>query len=255
MSPNPDSEQIVPLDVIIKRLEEANARAHQRVARADERVSESQKDSAQHLSDQQNPPSVPDRRSSRGGLALSLIGSLFAGTTIGAAAFAWQSSYFDVAKLSLVQTPQVVAPTAAQMSPELAQRLQTIAHDLANVALGIEQLKTSQEQMVRESEAVGEQLKAALSQMTRDNAAVGALKTALSQMTRDNAAVGEQLKAVLSQMTRDNAAAVDQLKATQEQMVRLAATRARRKPVPTVPQAEAQPQAPVYSPYSAPKQQ
>jgi hypothetical protein len=72
------------------------------------------------------------------------------------------------------------------MSPDLAQRLQTMAHDLANEAQGIEQLKISQEQMVRDIEAVGEQLKAALSQMNRDNAAVGALKTALSQMTRDN---------------------------------------------------------------------
>jgi hypothetical protein len=110
-----------------------------------------------------------------------------------------------------------------------------MAHDLANEAQGIEQLKISQEQMVRDIEAVGEQLKAALSQMNRDNAAVGALKTALSQMTRDNAAAAEQLKA------------------TQEQMVRLTATRARRKPVATQPQAEA-PQARVYSPYSASKQ-
>jgi septal ring factor EnvC (AmiA/AmiB activator) len=251
----PNSEQIVPLDVMIKRLEEANARAHERVARADERVSESQQDAARHPPDQQKPAAVPDRRSSRKGLASGLIGSLFAATAIGVVAFVWQSSYFDTAKLPLVQAQQVVAPTAAPMSPELAQPLRTMAHDLANLAQGIEQLKTSQEQMVRDNEAVGTQIKAALSQMTRDNATVGALKTALSQMTRDNAAVAEQLKAALSQMTRDNAAVADHLKATQEQMVRLAATRARRKSVPTLPQAEAQPQAPVYSPYSAPKQQ
>jgi septal ring factor EnvC (AmiA/AmiB activator) len=251
----PNSEQIVPLDVMIKRLEEANARAHERVARADERVSESQQDAARHPSEQQKPAAVPDRRSSRGGLASGIIGSLFAATTIGVVALVWQSSYFDAAKLPLAQAPQVVAPTAAPMSPELAQRLQTMAHDLANAAQGIEKLEASQEQMARDGEAVGTQLKAALSQMARDNAAVGALKTALSQMTRDNAAVAEQLKAALSQMTRDNAAVVDQLRATQEQMVRLAATRARRKPAPTLPHAEAQPQAPVNSPYSAPKQQ
>jgi septal ring factor EnvC (AmiA/AmiB activator) len=254
----PNSEQMVPLNVMIKRLEEANARAHERVARAHERVSESQQDAAWHPSDQQKPPAVPDRQSSRGLLASRLIGLLFAATTIGVVAFAWQSPYFNAAKLIVARwvplaqtTPQGVTPTAAPMSPDLARRLQTMAHDLANVAQGIEQLMTSQEQMVRDNEAVGEQLKAALSQMNRDNAAVGALKTALSQMTRDNAAVAEQLKAALSQMTRDNAAVVEQLKATQEQMVRLTATRARRKPVPTPPQAEAQPQAPVYSPYSA----
>ena len=256
----PNPEQIVPLDVMIKRLEEANARAHERVARADERVSESQHDAARHSSDQQKPAAVPDRRSSHGGPALGLIGSVFAATAIGVVAFVWQSSYFDAAKLIVARwvplaqtTPQGVTPTAAPMSPDLAQRLQTMAHDLANEAQGIEQLKISQEQMVHDIEAVGEQLKAALSQMNRDNAAVGALKTALSQMTRDNAAVAEQLKAALLQMTSDNAAAAEQLKATQEQMVRLTAARARRKPVATQPQAEA-PQARVYSPYSASKQ-
>src|SRR5229473_227035 len=43
--------------------------------------------------------------------------------------------------------PQDVAPTAAPVSPGVAQLLQTMARDLANVKQGIEQLKTSQEQM------------------------------------------------------------------------------------------------------------
>jgi hypothetical protein len=231
-----NSEQTVPLDLMIRRLEEANARAYE----LGERVSESQQDAARHSSDQQKSSVI---RSSRGWLVLSLIGSLLA-ASLSVVAFVWQSSHLNAAKLivarwvPLAQTtkPRGVTPTAAPMSPDLAQRLQTMAHDLANEAQGIEQLKISQEQMVRDIETVGEQLKAALSQMNRDNAAVGALKTALSQMTRDNAAVAEQLKASLSQMTRDNAAAVEQLKATQEQMVRLAATRTRRKPVPTLPQ-------------------
>jgi hypothetical protein len=42
--------------------------------------------------------------------------------------------------------PQEAAPTVAPLSPELAQMLQTMARDLANVQQGIEQLKTSQEQ-------------------------------------------------------------------------------------------------------------
>jgi hypothetical protein len=44
---------------------------------------------------------------------------------------------------------QDAAPTAAPVSPELAQLLQTMARDLANVEQGIEQLKASQEQMTR----------------------------------------------------------------------------------------------------------
>ena len=57
------------------------------------------------------------------------------------------------------------------MPPELTQRLQTIARDLANLEQGIEQLKNSQEQLTRDNATVAEQLKAALSQLTRDNAA------------------------------------------------------------------------------------
>src|SRR5205085_5310291 len=41
--------------------------------------------------------------------------------------------------------PQDVAPTAAPVAPELAQLLQTMARDLANVEQGIEQLKANQE--------------------------------------------------------------------------------------------------------------
>ena len=143
----PNSEQIVPLDVMIKRLEEANARAHERVARADERVSESQQDAARHPSDQQARrcpgPLVIAQRA-----ALRLIGSVFAATTIGVVAFVWQSSYFDAAKLIVARgvplaqtTPQGVTPTAAPMSPDLAQRLQTMAHDLANEAQRISSLR------------------------------------------------------------------------------------------------------------------
>jgi hypothetical protein len=207
MSSTPNPDQTVPVDVMIKRLEEANARAHERAARAGERFSESEQVAASHSSDQQKTSSVLDRRSPRGRLTLGPFLLLLA--TIGVVAFVWQSSYFDAAKLVVARwalplartTPQNVAPIAAPMSPELAQRLQTMAGDLAKVAQGIGQLKTSQEQMVR-----------------------------------DNAVVAEQIKAALSQMTRDNAAVVEQLKATHEQAVRLTTTRARRKPVPTLPQ-------------------
>jgi hypothetical protein len=146
-------------------------------------------------------------------------------------------------------TPQDVAPTAAPLSPELAQWLQTMARDLANVEQGIKQLKTSQEQMVRDNAELAEQLKAAQ-----------------EQMARDNAAVAEQLKAAQAQMARDNENAAEQIKASQEQMARLIAKASEqnlrpktsappprpiapptRKPVPKLssPQARAQPLAPM----------
>jgi hypothetical protein len=222
-------EQNVPLDLMIRRLEEANARAHQRVAHVEERVSESQQDAARHPSDQQKFSAVP---ASRSWLALG-VGLLLA-ASLGVVAFV------DAAKLMVARWARPLAQTTGQttpppISPELAQRVQTMARDPANVALGIEQLRTNQEQMVRDNAAVAEQLKATL-----------------SQMSRDNAAAVEQLKATLSQMSRDNTAAIERLKASQEQMVRFTATRARRKSEPTLPQAETRPQAPVYS---SPKQQ
>ncbi len=150
-----------------------------------------------------------------------VVGSLLAGSF----AF-WESPYGDATKqivarwaLSLVQTPsQDPAPTIVLMSPELTQRLQAMARDLANLAQGIDQLKNSQEQLTRDNATVAEQLKAAL-----------------SQIVRDDAAAAEQLKAALSQLTRDHAAIVEQLRASQEQTAR---PKTPRMPVRVEPQPE-----------------
>jgi hypothetical protein len=64
-------------------------------------------------------------------------------------------------------TPQDVAPTAAPLSSELAQWLQTMARDLANVEQRIDQLKASQEQMATDNAKAVEQLRASQEQMTR----------------------------------------------------------------------------------------
>ena len=56
--------------------------------------------------------------------------------------------------LSQLPPPAQPAPqdaAAAPIPPELTELLQTMARDLANVQQGIEQLKTSQEEMVREN--------------------------------------------------------------------------------------------------------
>lgn len=63
--------------------------------------------------------------------------------------------------------PQNVTPATAPIPPELTQLLQTMARDLANVQQGIEQLKTSQEEMARENAKTAEQLKAGQEQMAR----------------------------------------------------------------------------------------
>jgi hypothetical protein len=68
----------------------------------------------------------------------------------------------------LAQTaPEDVAPTAAPLSPELTQLLQSMARDLATLGQGIEQLKARQEQMARDNANAAEQLKASQEQMVR----------------------------------------------------------------------------------------
>ena len=62
---------------------------------------------------------------------------------------------------------QDVAPAAAPTVAELAQLLQTMARDLANVEQGIVQLKATQEQAVRDNAKATEELKASQEQVTR----------------------------------------------------------------------------------------
>ena len=144
--------------------------------------------------------------------------------------------------------PEGAAPTAAAPSPGQAQLLQSMARDVPAVALEIEQLKaiieqlkTSQEQMVRNNAAVAEQLKASQEQMAR-------LIAWQEQMVRDNAAVAEQLKASQEQMARLIAKASEQnlRPKTSAPPPRPIATPTR-KPLPKLssPQARAKPLAPM----------
>jgi hypothetical protein len=75
------------------------------------------------------------------------------------------------ASSSAPAAPQDVAPTAAPMSPELTQQLQTITRDIANLDQKIEQLKAVQEQLAI--------------QMDRDTArAIGEFKASQEEITR-----------------------------------------------------------------------
>ena len=125
-------------------------------------------------------------------------------------------------------TPMIAAPTA----PELTRQIQDIAHQLANIAQGIEQLKTERSQMADENAKLVEQLKA-----TRENARRNAelyedLKATQARTAQQVGNVADQLKA-----NQDTLAAMaEQLKETQEQVAHLVAAeqkqRAARKLVP-----------------------
>jgi chemotaxis protein histidine kinase CheA len=148
----------------------------------------------------------------------------------------------------LAQTaPEDVAPTAAALSPESAQLLQSMARDLATVGQEIEQLKTSQAQMVRDNAELVEQLKTSQAQMVRDNAELAEqLKAAQAQMVRDNAELAKQLRASQEQMARSIAKASEQnlRPKTSAPPPRPIATPTRKPvPKPSSPQATAKPQA------------
>lgn len=145
--------------------------------------------------------------------------------------------------------PEGAVPAAAAPSSGQAQLLLSMARDLAAVEQeieqlrgSIEQLKTSQEQMVRDNAAVAEQLKAAQAQMARDNAAVAEqLKSSQEQMAHDNAVIAVQMARLIAKASEQN----QRPKTSVPPPQRIATPTL--KPVPKLssPQARAQPLAPM----------
>jgi uncharacterized phage infection (PIP) family protein YhgE len=95
-------------------------------------------------------------------------------------------------------------PAAAPTSPDLAQQIQMMGRELANLGQGIDQLKTGQAQIFRDNAELAEHLNAA------------------QELVRHNATLVEDLKAAQAQIARDNVNFAEQLKASQEQMARIA---------------------------------
>ena len=204
---------------------------------------ETEKKATRHPSDEQ--PRFAGPGSSRGRLVLRSLMALLAVACIGVAAFAWPSpdgqaapepistssvsiekkerpaqpapsnaggaAETDVPQQSnqaqtTLQRAAPEAPTAAAVAPELAQSIQTITRELANVEQEIDQLKTGQAQMVRDS--------------------VELVLKATQEMARNNADLGEQLKAGHEQMAN----IAEQLKQSQEQIARLVASEEKQRP-------------------------
>src|ERR1700730_14693657 len=205
---------------------------------------EEEKKATRHPSDEQPRVAEPGRGSSRGRLVLwSLIG-LLAVACIGAVA--WPSPHGQAAPEPIstssgsmekkeppapanagveaktdaglpqrssqaqttLQRQAPVVPAAAPMAPDLAQSIQMITRELANVEQGIDQLKTGQAQMARDNAELAEHLKAT------------------QEMARNNADLAEQLKASHEQMAN----IAEQLKQSQEQIARLVASGQNQRP-------------------------
>lgn len=122
---------------------------------------------------------------------------------------------------------QDAAPSATSRAPELAPMLQAMSSDLASLQQATEQLKASQDQIIRNLGEFSEQL-----------AAVH------GQMTRDRADAAEQLKAVQERVAGITANASDQnlRPKTPVPSPRPIAANTTRKQVPTRPPAQARQQ-------------
>src|SRR5450631_1088900 len=204
---------------------------------------EEEKIATRNPSDEQ-PSAEPGRGSSRGRLVLWSLMGLLAVACIGA--FAWPSPHGQAAPEPIstssvsiekkeppapsnagvaaktdagllqrssqaqttLQPAAPVAPTAAPMAPDLAQSIQMITRELANVEQGIDQLKTGQ------------------AQMARDNAELAEHLTATQEMVRNNADLADQLQASHEQMAN----IAEQLKQSQEQTARLVASEQKQPP-------------------------
>ncbi len=263
-TPQQDHSRDVALAAIAQALEQLG-HADEQFMQPDEKAfnSEKENDAARHPSDEQSRSAEPGRGSSRGRLMLRSLVALLTLACIGVAALVWQSTHgqtapepistssvstkkepsaqpapygIDAAAKTEAALPQQpsgaqtkrtasAAPTAAPTAPDLAQSIQMIARELANMEQGIDQLKTGQAQMVRDNAELAGHLKAT-QEMARQNANLaGDLKAAQAQIARDYVNFAEQLKASHEQM----ADIAEQLKASQGQIAGLVASEQKRR--------------------------
>jgi hypothetical protein len=201
---NPDAVLTARADERLAHVHEQLARADEQLARVTEQLSTMEHEAARHPSALSGPRLSRDRPALRGlvgfVLAACICAAAFAlqspyGEAVRPMIAQWapnlistssswsanpgnsaQPSPSTVRLAAVEATPsqplpssapapaQDVAPTPAPMSPELTQLLQTMAHDIATLEQGIEQLKANQEQMAADNARAIEQLKASQEQ-------------------------------------------------------------------------------------------
>src|SRR5437868_11525705 len=207
---------------LVARADEQRAHAYEQIASADEQLARlhttvlrfEQEDARHELSSARERPAL------RGMIGLLLTGCIFVAAFVAQSSYGdaarlmilqWYPQFGSALPLpqenpELAQTnasavkivgtgaavrqapvaqppPQDTVAPAAIMSPELAQMLQSMSHDLANLQQSTEQMKASQEQNAHDISRVSEQLKAAQAQMARDNATAAEQLRVLQQRT------------------------------------------------------------------------
>jgi hypothetical protein len=196
-------QQTDPRHVLIARADEELAHAHEQIARAEEQLSKLEH-AARRAAPGKRPSF--GGRAVRGFIGLMLTACIFVAAIVWQSSYGdaakqivarWApqlaaTSTLPLENLGLPAQPsppavqaaaaktappqpaplaqtarEDVVPIAAPLPPELTQLLQSMAHDLATLGQGIEQLKASQEQMARDNANAAEQIKASQEQMAR----------------------------------------------------------------------------------------
>ena len=154
------------------------------------------------------PASIKRFRAPRATIHRLAFGSLLA-ASIGVAAWWWSSSAHTAmmapsAPAPLTQAaPKDGAPTAVALSSDLAQQLQPMTRDLADLRQTVEQFKVKQEQLVRDNENLASQLKASQEEMARNNGIIDQIRATQIQMARESQTLVERLNASEEQLARD----------------------------------------------------
>jgi flagellar motor protein MotB len=254
MYSTPNPKQPDTHDVLVARVDEKFASAHEQIVRADEELARVQEKLSNLTYDPERGPSDPQMtpfrhaavndikvlggRRSLGGPALRGAIGLMLAACIGVAAIGWQSSYGDAARLMIAQwAPQVLATSSPPPEkPGLPAQPSPPAVQAAAVEAAPPQPAPPQPAPPAQTapEAV------APTAATPTAATLSPEVTQMLQtMARDLATVEqglEQLKAsqeqITQQIARDNAKVAEQLKASQEQMARVITRASEQNPRP-----------------------
>lgn len=236
MDSTPSPKSTEPEDVLVARADERLAHAYGQIARADEQLARVTEQLAKLERDATRQPFTPSsRRPSHGRPALrGFIGLLLAACIFGAA-FAWQSSYGDAAKLALARWAPQLLSVLPQEKPALAAEPSSPTAQMVAAASADTQPALSAQAAPQDAGPLAASMPPELTQ---------SLETLERHLTNVEQAI-EQLKASQDQMASDNAKAIEELKAGQEQMTRLVA----KPPEPNLrPRTAASPPRPVAGP-------
>jgi hypothetical protein len=221
MNSDPNPVATDPNGDLIARADERLAHAYDQIARADEQIARvTQRLTQLEDGTMRKPSAVRHRRPSGGRPGLRAFAGLLLAAVIFLAAFVWQSSYDDAARLTIARwAPQLLSTSSSQPANGLSMRPNSSAAQLvaAEPAPAKPSASAPSQDVVATAAPLSPELAQTLQTMARDLAnvqqGIEQIRARQDQMASDNARVIEQLRTSQEQMARDNAKTAEQLKA------------------------------------------